>query len=75
MHLWWLGRAREVSQDARCQDLPQPTPQLVEGIDLPDGALREDTVFVQRDERAQRVRVLAGRRELYWWERIRLNVR
>ena len=65
MHLWWFGRAREASHDARCQDLPQLDTPLVEGIDLPDRPLREDTVLVQRDERAQRVGVSRSARIVF----------
>src|SRR5436305_948541 len=46
---------RELAGDLLRQHLAQFDAPLVEGVDRPDRALREDTVLVQRDERAQRV--------------------
>src|SRR6202007_2356250 len=42
--------------DALRQRFPQFHPPLVKGINLPDRALRENTVLVQGDEAAQHLR-------------------
>ena len=51
-----LGLAFEFGDDALGEHLPQLDPPLVKRIDLPDGTLGENAVFVQRDEFAQRRR-------------------
>ncbi len=40
--------------DGLCQLLAKFHAPLIERIDLPDYALREDFVFVQRDQRSER---------------------
>ena len=52
-------RAIELGNDALGQNLPELYSPLVEGIDLPDRALGEDTVLVKRDQLAER-----GRRQV-----------
>ena len=52
----WLRRAFELGNDALGERLAQLHAPLVEGIDLPDRALREDAVLVERDQLAERCR-------------------
>src|SRR5262245_19976509 len=52
----WLGLALELGDDSLGQLLAQLDDPLVERVDVPDGALREDAVLVQRDELAERRR-------------------
>src|SRR3954449_7776818 len=49
-------RVVEFGQNAQRQHLPQLDTPLIERIDVPDRALREDAVLVQRDELAERRR-------------------
>ena len=49
-----LRQALELGDDALRQNLAQLHAPLVEGIDLPDRALGEDAVLVERDELAER---------------------
>src|SRR5579883_1314476 len=53
--LWLLG-AFQFGDDAVGKHFAQFDAPLVEGVDIPDGALREDLVFVEGDELAQRLR-------------------
>src|ERR1700722_3915017 len=48
--------AFELWNDALGQRLAELHAPLVEGIDVPDRALREDAVLVQGDQRSERVR-------------------
>src|SRR4249919_1519394 len=47
----------ELGNDRHGQGLAQLDPPLVEGVDAPDRPLDEDAVLVERDQRAERVRV------------------
>ena len=49
--------ALEFGYDALGEDLAQFDAPLVERIDVPDDTLREDAVFVEGDESAQRFRI------------------
>ena len=51
-----LGLALELGDDPHRQRLAQLDPPLVEGVELPDHALGEHQVLVQRHQAAQRVR-------------------
>ena len=51
-----LRRALKLRNDALRQHLAQFHAPLVERVDLPDGALREHAVLVERDQLAQRFR-------------------
>jgi hypothetical protein len=55
---WEIGLflALEFGDDALGKHLPQFDSPLVERVNLPDGALSENAVFVQRDELPQRRR-------------------
>src|SRR5439155_1463051 len=44
----------EFRNDAQRQHLAELDPPLVEGVDVPDGALREHAVLVERDELPER---------------------
>ncbi len=46
----------QLRQDALGQHLPELHAPLVEGIDVPDGPLCEDTVLVECDQLAERGR-------------------
>src|SRR5262245_5307659 len=48
------ARAVELGQDALGEDLAELDTPLIERVDLPDHALREDAVLVQGDELAKR---------------------
>src|SRR5678815_175254 len=48
--------ALQLRDDALGQHLAQLDAPLVEGVDVPDGALGEHAVLVQRDELSQRLR-------------------
>ena len=48
--------ARELGQDLAGQLLAELDAPLVEAVDVPDHALDEDLVLVERDQRAQAVR-------------------
>ena len=50
---WGFRRAFEFGDDALGEHLAQFHSPLVEGVDLPDGALREDSVLVKGDQLAQ----------------------
>jgi hypothetical protein len=45
----WLGGALQFRNDAVRQRLAQLNPPLVERVDIPDGALDKDFVFVECD--------------------------
>src|SRR5579859_5851629 len=49
----WVGLALEFGDDALRQRLAQLNTPLVEGVDLPDGALRKDAVLVEGNKLAQ----------------------
>src|SRR5262245_43487753 len=51
-----LLRALELGDDPLRERLPELHAPLIEGVDLPDGALGEDAVLVERDQLAQRSR-------------------
>src|SRR3954469_17665332 len=51
-----LGRALQLGDDSRSKLLAKLDTPLVERVDVPDRALREHAVFVQRDQLAQRLR-------------------
>src|SRR5262249_28306294 len=51
-----LGLALELGDDALRELFPELDPPLVERIDVPDHALREDAVLVERDQRPERLR-------------------
>src|SRR6476659_3053420 len=53
--LGFLG-ALELGDDPLRERLPQLHAPLIEGVDLPDGALGEDAVLVERDQFAERSR-------------------
>ena len=59
----------ELGDDPLRERLPELDAPLVEGVDAPDRALREDAVLVERDERAER-----ERRELLGEEDVRRAV-
>ncbi len=48
-----LGRALQFRDNALRQNLPQLYAPLVERIEIPDDALREDVMFVKRDKLPQ----------------------
>ena len=52
----WLRRAFQFRNDPLGKCLAEFNAPLIEGIDLPDRALGEDEVFVERHEFAQRCR-------------------
>ncbi len=52
----WLSGALKLGDNAISQHLAQFNAPLVERIDVPDGALHENFVLVERDEPAQRIR-------------------
>src|SRR5262245_32205180 len=52
----WLRRALELGDDALRELLPELYAPLVERVDVPDHALREDAVLVERDQRPERLR-------------------
>src|SRR5205823_11657040 len=52
---WRLRRALEFGDDALRELLPQLDAPLVERVDVPDHALREDAVLVERDQRPERL--------------------
>ena len=62
-------RALELGDDRLRQHLAQLHAPLVERVDVPDRALREDAVLVERDEAAER-----GRREPVREDRVRRAV-
>ena len=51
-----IDRCRQLRHDALGQDFAQFDPPLVKGVDVPDDALDERAVFIQRHQRAERVR-------------------
>src|SRR5258708_2238541 len=51
-----LRRALELGDDPLRELLPELDAPLVEGVDVPDHALREHAVLVERDERPERLR-------------------
>src|SRR6267142_2579956 len=51
-----LRRALELGDDALRELLPELDAPLVERVDVPDYALREHAVLVERDERPERLR-------------------
>ena len=51
-----LRRALKLGNDALSQHFAQLDAPLIEGVDLPDHALREDDVFVERDEFSEHLR-------------------
>ena len=64
-----LLRALELGNDPLGQRLAQFDAPLVEGVDLPDRALGEHAVLVERDQLAER-----GRRQALQQERVRWPV-
>src|SRR3984885_8833806 len=50
----WLFRAFELGNDAHGEDFAELDTPLVEGVDLPDCSLDEDTVLVECNELAER---------------------
>src|SRR4051812_43314047 len=48
--------AVELGQDLRSELLAELDAPLIEAVDVPDDALDEDLVLVQRDQRAERAR-------------------
>src|SRR3984893_17745723 len=52
----WLGLALELGDDALGQNLAEFDAPLIEGIDVPDGALGEHAVLVERNQLSQRRR-------------------
>src|SRR5262249_26769165 len=48
-----LGVALQLRDDRARQNLAELDPPLVEGVDTPDGALREHVVLVQRHQRSE----------------------
>ena len=49
----WFGTILEFRDDALCQNFAELNPPLVEGINVPKGALREDGVLVKGHQFAQ----------------------
>ncbi len=56
----------EFGHDALRQNLPQLHSPLVEGIDIPDGALDEDAVFVKGNKLAPVLPASTARAGSYW---------
>ena len=51
-----LVRRLELGNDAARELLAELDAPLIEGVDVPDGGLREDAVLVERDQLAERLR-------------------
>src|SRR5437763_79616 len=51
----WLARAFEFGNDAVGQDFTKFDAPLVERVDIPDGTLYKDLMFIERDELAERL--------------------
>ena len=51
-----IRRALDLCNDVLGQDLAELNAPLVEGVNLPDGALGKDRMLVERDQLAQRFR-------------------
>ncbi len=56
MRKLWIDGAFEFRNNTVGQHLAEFDTPLVERVDIPDGALDKDLVFVERDELAQRLR-------------------